>query len=75
MDSEDSISYDIDPNLIVKDSIVRGSIPVLPLPMATVLFGFNVILPGSGEFLFGIKHITILTLPTRQSKELYFQWN
>ena len=46
----DEDPYTIDPKLIVKDSTVRGAIPILPLPLATILFVFNLIVPGSGDY-------------------------
>ena len=39
----------IDPGLVVKGSLFRASMPVLPVPVAIVCFVCNLFLPGSGN--------------------------
>ena len=41
----------IDPKLIVKDSPVRAAIPILPMPLATLCFVLNLLVPGFGKML------------------------
>lgn len=40
---------EIDPKLIVRDSSVRGAIPILPMPLATLCFVLNLLVPGLGK--------------------------
>ena len=41
---------EIDPKLIVRDSSVRGAIPILPMPLATFCFVLNLLVPGLGNY-------------------------
>ena len=40
----------IDPKLIEKNSIVRAAIPILPMPLATLCFFLNLLIPGLGKY-------------------------
>ena len=39
----------IDPKLIVRNSAVRAAIPILPMPLATLCFVLNLLVPGFGK--------------------------
>ena len=39
----------IDPKLIVKNSKFTAAIPILPMPLATLCFVFNLLVPGLGK--------------------------
>ena len=41
----------IDPKLIVRNSAVRAAIPILPMPLATLCFVLNLLVPGFGKLV------------------------
>ena len=46
------IYFYLDPKLIVRDSPVRAAIPILPMPLATLCFVLNLLVPGFGKMLY-----------------------
>ena len=54
----------IDPKLIEKNSIVRAAIPILPMPLATLCFFLNLLIPGLGKY-FSFNHTYLFQIINR----------
>jgi len=59
----------IDPKLIVRDSPVRAAIPILPMPLATLCFVLNLLVPGFGTIMSGLFVLCCCCGRTRYDEE------